>query len=338
MKTLDGGVTWGPAHVIEFSMIDPLLTNSGAQYTTAFDLDAVVDGNGNLHMAVDLGVFNPATGFSLSAVYGNYGVFDVFTQDGGLTYRAKLLYKPETFRGTFGVSATDVTNPSISEDNRPQASRTYTGGNQLFFTWFSTDSSLGGASGNIYPNMWSVGYDITTNMWTAAKNFTGGTSIDGKIIQGSVSYYVLSPSPGVYTIPCAYSGFKNSDPTLTGSAVQLNYIDSAQFVSADFNMPDNSQLLVAGIAEYKNNNLSISQNYPNPFSTSTMIDVTLQKGSDMSIQVMNTLGQVVSTQLVKSVSQGVHTFTIDGSALSPGIYMYTVKTADSSITRKMTVK
>jgi len=337
-KTTDGGATWGAAHVIEFSQIDQFMLNNGSQYTTAFDLDAVVDGNGNLHMAVVLGVFNPATGYSLSAVYGNYGVFDVFTQDGGTTYRGKLLYKPQTFRGTFGVSATDATNPSIAEDNRPQASRTYNGGNQLFFTWFSSDSALGGAAGNIYPNMWSIGYDITTNMWTQPKNFTGGTSIDGKVIQGAVSYYVLTPSPGVYTIPCAYSGFKNSDPTLTGSAVQLNYIDSAQFVTSDFMVPDDSGLLVAGIAEYKNNNLTISQNYPNPFSTSTMVDVTLRKGSDLSIVVMNTLGQVVSTQSVKSVSQGIHTFTIDGSGLSAGIYMYTVKTSDSSITRKMTVK
>jgi hypothetical protein len=337
-KTTDGGQTWGPAHVIEFSDVDTFLANNGSKYTTAFDLDAVVDGAGNLHMSVDLGVFDPATGFSLNTVYGHYGVFDVFTTDGGVTYRGKLLYKPQTFRGSFGVSPSDATNPSLSEDNRAQASRTYTGGNQLFFTWFSSDSALGGAAGNIYPNMWSMGYDISTHMWTAPVNFTGGTAVDGKIIQGSVSYYVIEPSPGVYTIPCAFSGFQGADPTKTGAPVQLNYIDGAQFITADFNVPDDSHLLLTGVSEYKNNNLAISQNYPNPFSGTTTIDVTLKKASDLSIEVMNTLGQVISTQSMKSVSPGIHTFTINGSDLSSGLYIYTVKTGDSSVTRKMSVK
>jgi hypothetical protein len=53
--------------------------------------------------------------------------------------------------------------------------------------------------------------------------------------------------------------------------------------------------------------------------------------------VVNALGQVVSVQQHKSVSPGAHTFTIDLSNLNSGIYFYTVKTADSSITRKLSV-
>ncbi|MFI5149650.1 MAG: T9SS type A sorting domain-containing protein [Bacteroidia bacterium] len=340
-KTTDGGMTWSAPQMVDVNGVDPLLKNSGysIRYTTAFDHDAVVDGSGNLHMVVDIGTMPTTTpnGFSISSAYGNFGVFDIYTTDGGVTWRAKLLGMPHTFRGSFGVSPTDATNPTITEDQRAQASRTYTGGQQLFFTYFESDSALGGGQ-NTYPNMISVGYDESSSKWTAAKNFTLGSPIDSKIIQGSVSYYVFTPSAGVYTIPCSYSGFKNSDPTQTGAAVQLNYIDSAQFVTADFNVTDNSIPLVLGIQEYKNNLVSVSQNYPNPYTGLTSIDVSLQKSSDMKIEITNMLGQLISVQNHKSVPAGVQTYTLDASNLNAGIYFYTIRTNDSFVTRKMTVK
>ncbi|HXC05366.1 MAG TPA: hypothetical protein VNZ86_11475, partial [Bacteroidia bacterium] len=300
-QTSDGGNTWSLPQVIDMNLIDPLLANSAytTKYSTAFDHDAVVDGSGNLHMIVDVCMqptpttTSPYNGFSVATAYPNYGVFDIYTTDAGVTWRGKLLGMPHTFRGTFGVSATDATNPSISEDQRAQISRTYAGGKQLFFTYFEGDSALGSGQ-NTYPNMISLGYDENTSMWTAPKNFTLGTSIDGSIIQGSVSYYVITPSAGVYTIPCSYSGFAGNDPTKTGSVVQLNYIDSAQFVTSDFNVTDNSIPLVMGIQEYKNNNVSVSQNYPNPYTGTTNFDVTLQKGTDLKIEVTNMLGQLIN--------------------------------------------
>jgi hypothetical protein len=339
-KTTDGGLTWGAPQMVDVNMVDPILLNSGyaSRYTTAFDHDAVVDGSGNLHMIVDISSFNnTGAGFTFTSAYGQYGVFDIYTTDGGTTWRGKLLGMPHTFRGTFGVSATDPNNPSVAEDQRAQASRTYTGGNQLFFTYFEGDSTMGGGQ-NIYPNMISVGYDESTSMWTNPKNFTMGTAIDGNIIQGSVSYYVLTPSAGVYTIPCAYAGFNLSNQQETGSPMQLNYIDSAQFVTADFNQTDNSIPLVMGIQEYKNNSISVSQNYPNPYTGVTSFDVSLQKSSDLKIEITNMLGQLVSVQSYKSVAAGMRTYTFDGSNLNSGVYFYTIRTNDSFLTRKMTVK
>jgi hypothetical protein len=340
--TADGGLNWGPAIFIDLTDVDTFLLQGHNRYTAGFDHDAVVDGNGNLHMALAIGHFTSNTtdpnykGFAIDVARNHFGMFDVYTTDMGITWKARLLGKPQTFSGSFGVSATDATNPTITEYNRIQASREYTNGKQVFFTWFDSDSALS-AGANTYPNMFSVGFDVTTKTWTNAKNFTAGTAADGKIIQGSASYYIFNTTPGVYGIPVCYSGFKGADPTKTGLAVQLNYIDSAQFLTADFINVDNSYPLTTAVIEFVNHNLAISQNYPNPCSNLTNIDVTLIKGDDLSIEVVNALGQVVSVQQHKSVSPGAHTFTIDLSNLNSGIYFYTVKTADSSITRKLSV-
>jgi hypothetical protein len=97
---------------------------------------------------------------------------------------------------------------------------------------------------------------------------------------------------------------------------------------------------VAGIKTLstKNDLISIGQNYPNPFSNTTMVDVTVKKTDDLNIEISNILGQVVSIQTYKAVAPGTHTFTLDGTSLSPGIYTYTIRTNDASVTRKMSVK
>jgi hypothetical protein len=97
---------------------------------------------------------------------------------------------------------------------------------------------------------------------------------------------------------------------------------------------------VAGIKNLslKNDLISIGQNYPNPFSNTTMVDVTVQKTADLNIEIANILGQVVSTQVHRAVAPGTHTFTLDGTSLAPGIYTYTIRTNEASVTRKMSVK
>jgi hypothetical protein len=340
-KTTDGGATWGTAINLDINATDIFLLNNGTKYTTGFEHDIVVDGAGNLHVIVNC-ITHPAgsAGFSLYGTYpyGSYGIFDIYTTDGGTTWRQYLIRKPWSFGGMYGVSATDATNPSINEYNRVQASRSYGTGNQVFFSWFETDTISWPGVGNTNPDFWAMGYDITTHMWTAAKNFSAGSTADGSVREGMVSYYVLDNGAGTYTVPCAYIGFPSNDITKTGSTESLFYIDQAQFVTADFNVPDGSLPLATGIQEYKQNNLTISQNYPNPFTGTSMVDITLQKGTDVHIEIVNTIGELVSSQDIKNMPTGKNTVTLDGTGLSSGVYFYTIKTNETSITRKMTIK
>ena len=80
---------------------------------------------------------------------------------------------------------------------------------------------------------------------------------------------------------------------------------------------------------------SLLQNYPNPFNPSTKITFTLPKSGTISLKVFNTLGQVVATVVDEDYIAGTHEVNFDASALSSGVYFYTLKSGNFSATKKM---
>jgi len=79
----------------------------------------------------------------------------------------------------------------------------------------------------------------------------------------------------------------------------------------------------------------LSQNYPNPFNPSTTIQFTLNRASDVTLEVFNITGQRVATLVRGALSAGNHRHTFDASGLSSGIYMYRLKTPEQMLTRQM---
>ena len=97
--------------------------------------------------------------------------------------------------------------------------------------------------------------------------------------------------------------------------------------------------LLTGIADHSTiNNASVSQNYPNPFSGKSTITVNLQKPANLSMKVNDILGQQVMDIQRGNVSAGTYYFQVDGSKLPNGVYFYTVKAGNNSVTKKMIVK
>jgi hypothetical protein len=95
-----------------------------------------------------------------------------------------------------------------------------------------------------------------------------------------------------------------------------------------------------GIDEKKKSGeiLSVSQNFPNPFSESSIIKVTMEKPAELTLEVMSLLGQkVLATQSI-SAKTGINTLTIDRKELSPGIYFYKVTGGNSSEIKKMIIE
>jgi Secretion system C-terminal sorting domain len=60
--------------------------------------------------------------------------------------------------------------------------------------------------------------------------------------------------------------------------------------------------------------------YPNPFNAMTTISVTLPETAELSLNVYNVMGEVVSELSQGSISAGTHEFSFDASNLSSGIY------------------
>lgn len=81
--------------------------------------------------------------------------------------------------------------------------------------------------------------------------------------------------------------------------------------------------------------LALSQNYPNPFNPSTVIKITLAKTGAMSLTIYNVLGQAVDVVHRGFEPRGQYEYDVDMRKFSSGVYFYTLRTGQSTITRKM---
>ena len=336
LKSVDGGNTWTKLGRPWLSMVDPVLLNGNFFCTTAFEHDAVVDKNNNLHVVVAIGPY--AGGSSISTGAGSWGIFDVTTPDQGDSWKATLLAKPGTFRGNYGIAGS-TTSPPIPEDSRPQASRSWDG-SKLFFTWFDTDTNIFGSGvENIFRDMHSIGYDVDNNLWTAEVNHTefSGTSVDGACNWGNVSYYTINNGADE-CIPMV-AGTMVSPPTSTELPLSFFYIAGACMSGYTNTIPATDLTIWIGQNELSSaTTFQVSSNYPNPYTGKTSVDVTLAKAGDVSIEISSAIGQVLSAKTYTSLHSGVNQLTIDGSSLSKGLYFYTVKAGKEAVTRTMSVE
>ncbi len=97
---------------------------------------------------------------------------------------------------------------------------------------------------------------------------------------------------------------------------------------------------------FTNPNVGIAENtllasnsslYPNPAQNSTVLQLDLNKGGNVSVTVMNTVGQVMSTSSTDAVA-GKNKINVDIQGLSSGIYMVNVKADGANVTKKLIVK
>jgi hypothetical protein len=82
----------------------------------------------------------------------------------------------------------------------------------------------------------------------------------------------------------------------------------------------------------------VMQNYPNPFTGTSTVKVNVRKATQLSLEVVNMMGQNVYSFDAGVAQAGMNTLTIDGSILTPGVYFYTVRAGETAITKKMIVE
>lgn len=97
--------------------------------------------------------------------------------------------------------------------------------------------------------------------------------------------------------------------------------------------------IVPRIKEVSKRQLSVSQNFPNPSSTSTIINVELpKKHLNLKFEVTNIIGEIVYQEYRQKVNSIQHFFTINVENYTSGIYFYTITVGDESISKKMVVR
>jgi len=79
----------------------------------------------------------------------------------------------------------------------------------------------------------------------------------------------------------------------------------------------------------------LSQNYPNPFNPYTTISFSLPKKERVELYITNIKGRRVKTLVNTYQQAGKHSIKFDGSDFASGVYLYTLKTSDKTITRRL---
>ena len=146
----------------------------------------------------------------------------------------------------------------------------------------------------------------------------------------------------IYTWPSNYT-FINYFTTPTNSTIKIAFIIHSSL------QPSSLAVYSLGIttsAISKSDNqlpayrMKLEQNFPNPFNPITTIEYSIPNSDFVTLKVFDITGRIVRTILSENQSQGKHTSIWDGrndagELVSSGTYFYLVRTANSTLARKM---
>ena len=127
-------------------------------------------------------------------------------------------------------------------------------------------------------------------------------------------------------------------------------VQRLQFVSETAAQPDAEIFLdririvhpsaVEGRSPITPEEMSLADNYPNPFNPSTVIEFTLPAASEVQVAVYNVRGELVKSLLSAKKSVGVHQVNWDGTNAAglqapSGVYFYQLSTEQQNVTKQM---
>jgi len=108
------------------------------------------------------------------------------------------------------------------------------------------------------------------------------------------------------------------------------------------NCPDNynpaqDNVCGVGLNKVENSIISVKQNVPNPFNGNTTVVYSLNENANVTLNVIDVAGKVVAVYNQGNKNAGNYSILIDGSKLTNGIYFYTFKAGEYSVTKRMVV-
>jgi len=82
---------------------------------------------------------------------------------------------------------------------------------------------------------------------------------------------------------------------------------------------------------------TMEQNYPNPFNPSTAIRFTVPDKNFVTLKVFDVIGNEVATLVNEIKEPGTYSATLQGAGLPSGVYIYSLRSGTTTITKKMTL-
>ncbi|MBD3170432.1 MAG: T9SS type A sorting domain-containing protein [candidate division Zixibacteria bacterium] len=148
---------------------------------------------------------------------------------------------------------------------------------------------------------------------------------------GESLYYIHAPAIGYTAVASRYPG-NTRGAWIECSSNQLIIIEPGTEplivdIGNDFDLPP---------AELPGKT-TLYGNYPNPFNQRTNIPFYIHRGTHITIDIYNLLGQHVGNPLNQYLPRGYKTITWDSDGLPGGIYFYRMTAGETSITNRMLI-
>ncbi len=152
------------------------------------------------------------------------------------------------------------------------------------------------------------------------ENLVTSWYIDYKLISGwyGTTYEFSSDTSGIFSVAAVVS-------------------DTTSFVLNDpkYDMLDYAEWTINVLNEYLPVNLQVTQNFPNPYNSSTSIKYYVPKESNVTLRVYNPLGEEVAILINEIKPAGWYQYHFDGEDLSSSVYFYSISDGSNIITKKM---
>ena len=209
---------------------------------------------------------------------------------------------------------------------------------------------VGSCDGDVYALNGEDGsflWSYSTGNWVTSSPCLGDIDGDGRleVVIGSydTNVYALNGEDG--SILWSYSGhWIESSPCLgdIDGDGELEVVVG----SSDYNIyalnGDPYGIKEKAVDIIENNIFSLSQNYPNPVATNTMIHYSLPKECDVAITLYDVCGREVASLVNEKQEAGCYQISLDSRSvaetpLSNGVYFYRLQTGNVIKTRKLLV-
>lgn len=151
------------------------------------------------------------------------------------------------------------------------------------------------------------------------------------------SIYGTPTVAGSYTLQLGIQPYVNG-PSFSGCPASPNINSGSTSVAG----PQTLRYYIINIStatgtiDLGKDKMSLYQNVPNPFSSTTDIKFYVEGEDDATVTVYNALGSVVSQQTIKTMV-GENKVTINASNLASGTYIYSLKYKNYTTTKRMMV-
>ena len=152
--------------------------------------------------------------------------------------------------------------------------------------------------------------------WLLMNSFSGSLA-NGQTKTTNLNFETQDVLPGTYAANMIVRSNDSNNPAVV-IPIQLNVTGTVS--NEEASIPDR---------------VTLNQNFPNPFNPTTNITYELARAEQVSIDVYNIQGQKVSTLVNSFQSAGEYSLSFDASNLSSGIYIYTLRTPSTSLSRRM---